>query len=106
MRYSFFVGANVGTTVAGSTGNSGPWAYQLSSPTAITLDQYGYIYILDYNNDRVQKWWPAASYGTTVAAATMGNPYGLALDTLGNMYVCDTTNHRVLKFGLLCRKCY
>lgn len=81
-----------------------PWSYQLSSPTAIVLDPYGYIYVLDYGNDRVQKWWPGGAYGTTVAATTLGNAFGLALDTLGNMYVADSSSHRVLKFGLLCRK--
>ena len=90
--------------MAGSTSDPGLWSYQLSSPTAITMDPYGFIYILDTNNDRVQKWWPGATFGTTVASATMGSAYGLAFDPVGNLYIADSTWHRVIEFGLLCRK--
>lgn len=101
----YVLGASSGSTVAGSTSDPGPWSYQLSSPTAITMDSYGYIYIMDYSNSRVQKWWPGAPYGVTVASSTIGNAYGLAMDPLGNLYVADTSNARVLKFSLLCGKC-
>ena len=101
----FFKGASVGTTVAGSTSDPGQWAYQFSSPTAMTMDPYGYIYVLDFSNDRVQKWWPGAAYGSTVAASsTLGNTYGLTMGPAGNLYVADTSNHRVVQFGILCRK--
>ncbi|CAF2697913.1 unnamed protein product [Rotaria sp. Silwood2] len=95
-------GASFGDTVAGSTSDAGPWSYQLSSPTTITMDIYGYIYIMDYSNTRVQKWWPGASYGSTVASAALGNAYGLALDLLGDIVVADTSNSRVVKFSLVC----
>lgn len=93
-----------GVTVAGSTSNAGPWAYQFSSPTSITFDQYGYMYVLDYNNDRIQKWLPGASFGVTVAATTMYNPFGMRFDRLSNIVVADTANHRILSFALICRK--
>ena len=70
----------------------------------MTMDPYGYIYVLDYNNDRVQKWWPGAAYGSTVAATTLGNTYGLTIGPAGNLYVADTSNHRVVQFNILCRK--
>ncbi|CAF1116879.1 unnamed protein product [Rotaria sordida] len=96
-------GASLGDTVAGSTSDSGPWSYQLNSPTIITMDSYGYIYIMDSGNGRVQKWWPGAPYGITVAASTtLVSAYGLALDPYGNIIVADTTNHRVVRFNLLC----
>lgn len=98
------IGAATGTTVAGSTADPGPWSYQFSSPTAITFDQYGFMYVLDYNNDRVQKWLPGGSFGVTVAATSMTNPTGLRIDRLGNIIVCDTDSHRVISFGLMCRK--
>ena len=98
------IGASVGVTVAGSTGDAGPWSYQFSSPTSITMDPYGYLYIMDFSNERVQRWWPGANYGVTVAAANMYNPYGMAFDTLGNIFVADTSYHRVISFGMTCRK--
>lgn len=91
-------------TVAGSTSDSGPWSYQLSNPTAMTVDSYGNIFVLDYSNSRVQKWSPNTPYGKTVASGSMGNAYGLAIDLLGNLIVADTSNARVIQFGLLCRK--
>ena len=98
------LGASVATTVAGSTSDPGPWAYQLSSPTSITIDPYGFLYIMDTANERIQKWQPGALFGVTVVAAVMSNPYGMAMDPLGNFFIADTSNERVISFGLLCRK--
>ena len=47
-----------GVTVAGTTSDAGQWSYQLSSPTALSVDQYSYLYIMDYGNNRIQKWYP------------------------------------------------
>ena len=91
-------------TVAGTTSDAGPWAYQLSSPTAITLDSAGLIYVLDTGNNRVQRWRVGATFGTTVVAASMSTPYGLAIDADGNIVVGDMSNHRIMSFGLTCRK--
>ena len=94
----------MGTTVAGSTSDPGPWSYQLNNPTAITFDPYGYMYILDTGNARVQKWAVGAAFGSTVASASMSNPYGLRFDQRGNMVIADTSNQRLLFFGLTCRE--
>ena len=93
-------------TVAGTTGDPGPWAYQLSSPTAITLDSAGLIYILDTGNNRVQRWRFGATFGTTVIATSMNTPYGLNFDADGNIVIADMFNHRILSFGITCRKYY
>ena len=92
-----------GTTVAGSTSDSGPWSYQFSSPTSITFDTYGFMYILDSGNNRVQKWLPGAAFGTTVVTATMNTPMGMTMDRFGNLVIADTSQHRVISFGLTCR---
>ncbi|CAF4516191.1 unnamed protein product, partial [Rotaria socialis] len=96
-------GSISGTTVAGTTGSAGPWPYQFSSPTSIAFDQYGYMYILDQGNSRVQKWFPGATYGTTVISASMSSPYGMRIDRLGNFFIADTSYQRILSFSLLCR---
>lgn len=100
----FIKGALTGTTVAGSSANSGPYAYQFSSPTAITFDSYGYMYVLDTGNNRVQRWLPGATYGFTVAAASMSTPYGMRFGPLGNIVIADTFNHRIISYTLTCRK--
>lgn len=71
------------------------------------MDPYGYLYIMDYGNKRVQKWYPGATYGTTVVSSTTLNlPYGMKFDRLGNIVISDTYNHRILLFGITCRKFY
>lgn len=62
------------------------------------------MYILDYSNARVQKWFPGDSYGRTVIAATMSNPHGMKTDLGANIVIADTSYHRILLFGLTCRK--
>lgn len=62
------------------------------------------MYVLDYTNTRIQKWWPGATYGTTVIAAAFNQPTGMRIDRLGNMVVADAYNHRVVSFGVTCRK--
>lgn len=97
-------GSSVGATVAGSTSDPGPWPYQFSNPTAIAFDPYGFMYVVDAGNDRVQKWWPGASFGTTVAMTSMGTPLGMQFDTMGNLVIADTSYHRVIAFSIVCRK--
>lgn len=91
-------------TVAGSTSNAGPWSYQFNNPTSIAFDMYGYMYIVDYSNNRIQKWYPGASYGTTVAIGSMNLPRGLRFDRLANLVVADTAYNRIISFSLVCRK--
>lgn len=99
----FTSGSFIGTTVAGSSTDAGPYAYQLSSPTSIVFDPFGYLYILDTGNNRVQKWLPGASYGTTVIATSMSTPLGLIVDPIGGLVISDTNNHRIISFALSCR---
>ena len=100
-----FVDATVGITVAGQAGVPGPWAYLFSNPTSLAFDQYGYMYVLDTGNKRIQRWWPGASYGITVASSTtLSSPYGLSIGIAGNIVVADTSNHRVISFAAVCRK--
>lgn len=93
-----------GTTVAGTTGSAGAWSYQLNNPTALIFDTNGFIYILDTSNARIQKWWPGATYGSTLLAMSFATPLGMQLDRGNNLVVADTNNHRIVSFGLLCRK--
>ena len=62
------------------------------------------MYILDYSNARIQKWFPGGSYGTTVVSGSMNLPIGLKFDRLDNLVVADTSYHRIISFGVVCRK--
>ena len=48
-----FIGATAGSTIAGDSGNAGSWAYQFSSPTALTFDQNEYMYVMDAGNNTI-----------------------------------------------------
>ncbi len=97
-------GINGGLTIAGSTSDPGSWSYQLSSPIAVTMDPYGFIYVLDYGNNRIQKWWPGGTYGFTVVQSSMNAPVGLKFDRSSNLVVADSSNHRITYYALTCRK--
>lgn len=68
------------------------------------FDQYGYLYILDDGNMRVQKWLPGGTFGTTVLAGTFTDPVGMRIDPIGNLFIADSGYHRVQSFTLVCRK--
>ena len=98
------LGAINGETVAGQTGLAASLAYTLNSPTSITLDQFGYIYIMDSGNNRIQRWWPGATYGVTVLSGNFGNPRGIAFDPFGNLVIADQSYHRIVLSSIVCRK--
>jgi len=102
-------GATSGITVAGqSDGTYGSDASHLETPTGVYVDKTGNIYVADLVNDRVQKWTPGATSGTTVAGGNgpgsggpsqLASPDGVYLDDSGNIYVGDADNNRVQKWA-------
>lgn len=46
------------TTVTGSTGTTGTTATLLNSPYDVSFDSYNYMYVVDYNNHRIQRYLP------------------------------------------------
>ena len=113
------------STVAGDgsggyNGNSNPISAELNSPTGVTLDGMGNLYIADYMGARVLM--VAAETGTvlgqsvtagdiyTVAGngtagysgdggaaimAELNSPMGVAVDGAGNLYIADAANQRI-----------
>lgn len=88
-------------------GVSGSSSGRLDRPTDVTLDPMGNMYIVDYNNHRVQFFEFGQSNGTTIAGitGTPGNtsnllslPIAMDLDSQLNLYIADNANHRIQKF--------
>ena len=98
------LGAVSGETVAGQTGIAGSWSYLLNSPTSITLDQFGHLYIMDSGNNRIQRWWPGSTYGVTVLSGSFWNPRGIVFDPFGNLVIADQSYHRIVLSSIVCRK--
>jgi len=103
-------GTTSGITVAGqSGGTSGNAANQLHSPYGVFVDGSSNVYVADDANNRVQKWAPGATSGTTVAGQSNGTagsaanqlsgPAGIFVDGNGNVYVADDANNRVQKWA-------
>lgn len=106
------VNATTSTVVAGFSGISGKSAQSLNIPTAIKLDSYSNMFVVDNNNHRIQLFcrYPTINItGRTIAGTgvsgttpqTLTYPAGVALDASLNLYVADTSNHRVQKFQRL-----
>jgi aldose sugar dehydrogenase len=77
---------------------------RFNAPEGIAVDQQGNVYVVDTDNDRIQKF---SANGTFIGElgrhgvrnGTFKNPEGIALDQQGNVYVVDTGNNRIQKFS-------
>ena len=102
-------GATSGTTVAGSSSdNNGASSILLNQPIDLTFDQNGYMYVVDYYNDRVQRFPPNSTIGTTVAGTTgissnaladLNRPTAVDVDNNSNIYILDMQNERVVQWA-------
>jgi sugar lactone lactonase YvrE len=104
------VNASSWTLIAGNAnGQSGPTSTMLNSPTDVTLDYMGNLYVTDNGNDRIQFFLSGQFTGTTIAgilgvyastANTLDAPQSVTLDSDLNLYVADSGNNRIQKFQL------
>jgi YYY domain-containing protein len=81
-------------------------------PRGITRDAAGNFYVVDTQNERIQKFDSTGKWLAIIGSKGNGdgqfNPYsdtavgtgpgGIAVDAAGNIYVADTWNHRIQKF--------
>ena len=71
----------------------------------IYVDQDGFVYIADSENNRIQKfdedgnavtWWGSTGTGD----GQLMNPVSIAVDSRGYVYVVERDNSRVQLFGV------
>jgi len=105
-----------GTGVVGSTGDGGPaTSARLFSPSGVTADRAGNVYIAETGSHRIRKVTPAGVISTFAGTGSRGfsgdggpatsaalslspsGHQGLAVDSDGNLYIPDHTNQRVRK---------
>lgn len=102
-----------GTGVCSYSGDGGPAIKAaLCSPTDLTLDNLGNIYVVDFGNNRI-RMINALGIITTIVdsngargyggdggpaiSAKIADPYGICIDKSGNLYFSDGSNHKVRK---------
>ena len=100
------LGSNVGSTVAGFTIGSGSSRSELYCPTAIYVDPFGAMYILDSYNYRVLKWQNGEPLGTVIVGGRgsgttfdkIARSLAMFVDSQYNIYVSEYANNRVTKW--------
>jgi DNA-binding beta-propeller fold protein YncE len=76
---------------------------QFRYPHGVAVDSTGNVYVVDTDNNRIQKFDADGTFLTTWGSYGMGGgrfcyPRGVAVDGEGNIYVADMYNHRIQKF--------
>ncbi|WP_048103871.1 PKD domain-containing protein [Methanofollis liminatans] len=85
-------------------GSRGTADGEFTYPDGIVRDTAGNIYVVDYGNDRIQKFNRTGSFITKWGSSGYSEdgefnmPHGIAVDSDSNVYVTDTWNSRIQKF--------
>lgn len=69
----------------------------IASPTGITTDNNGNIYVAGYSDNVVYKITPAGNRVIFLKDTRLDGPIGLASDSMGNIYVANYNANNVLK---------
>ena len=92
------------TAVAG-TGCTGSALDKLASPFGIFVDLNFNLFVADKDNDRIQRFQPGQSNGTTVAGngtpgtIALSRPTHVVLDGNGYLFIVDSENNRIVRSG-------
>jgi RHS repeat-associated protein len=89
---------------AGAFGSAGTGNGQLAHPAGSAVDSKGNLWVVDENNNRVEKFNEKGEYVTKLGSAgagagQLGHPSDVALDPSGNLWVADTDNNRIEEFN-------
>ena len=84
-------------------GTTGAGDGQFISPYGVAVDANGNVYVVDTNNNRIQKFTSTGAFLTKWGTNGTGNgqfqnPVAVTVDSVGDVYVADYGNHRVQKF--------
>jgi RHS repeat-associated protein len=92
------------TSYSSAFGSSGTGNGQFKHSAGIAVDPSGNIWVVDQDNDRIQKFNSAGAYQSSFGSPGSGNgqfgrPTDIAFDASGNLWVTDAGNDRIQKFN-------
>jgi DNA-binding beta-propeller fold protein YncE len=87
-----------------SFGSSGAGSSQFNHPADVAIDSEGSVWVVDQNNDRIEKFNGAGEFldefgSSGSASGHFGRPTSIALDGEGNLWIADAGNSRVMQFN-------
>jgi len=99
-----FTTLSVTPTYSSSFGSEGTGNGQFKHPAGSAIDSGGNLWVVDENNNRVQKFNEKGEYVTKFGSYGSGNgqlnrPTDLAIDAKGNIWVTDANNNRIEEFN-------
>lgn len=92
-----------GETTRAGNGTKGSASTQLNGTWGIFVDTNYDLYVADAYNNRIQRFLPKETNGTTVAGRGIPNslllnfPTDVILDGNGALYIADNMNHRLIR---------
>ncbi|MDR0908477.1 MAG: 6-bladed beta-propeller [Spirochaetaceae bacterium] len=78
-------------------GTKGVQKGQLSGPSYLALDSQGYIYVVEYGNNRISKFAPDGTFINTFGQDIFTSPTGIVAAN-GTIYVADNQKKRIETF--------
>ena len=96
--------------LTGSTLSTG--SYTLNHPNDLAFDSDGYLFIIEYQSNRVVRFGPTGFICIIGCSALAGStsyqlnhPFQISFDSFGNLFVVDQNNARIQKFFLATNSC-
>jgi len=94
-------------SAAGITSVHGSNLTLLYNPSAFIVDNNGYVYVAESNNNHIVKWTTNYTSGGVCSnvvgksATQLNAPRDLKFDAEENLYISDQPNNRIQKFMIL-----
>jgi PKD repeat protein/uncharacterized protein YjiK len=95
--YDVSSGAPVYSATLGVTGVSGNDSTHFNQPSGLTLDGSGRLFVVDSNNNRVQRCTYTGAWTCSTLAGSLSWPVGISVDTTNNVYFTDAGANSVYK---------